>query len=59
MINILAGVPDSWIAKSKVTGTSSDDGVLSDASVEVRLSDDQKFTVRTLVRLGERIGSLG
>jgi hypothetical protein len=56
---MLAVVPDPWIAESKVTGTSSDDGVLSDASVEVRLSEDQKFTVRTLVRLGERIGSAG
>lgn len=59
MINMLAVVPDPWIAESKVTGTSSDDGVLSDVSVEVRLSDDQKFTVRTLVRLGERIGGAG
>jgi hypothetical protein len=59
MINMLAVVPDPWITESKVTGTSSDDGVLSDASVEVRLSDDQRFTLRTLVRLGERIGSAG
>lgn len=50
MINMLAVVPDPWITESKVTGTSSDDGVLSDISLEVHLSDDQKFTVRTLVR---------
>ncbi len=36
-----------------------DDGVPSDASIEVCSADGSTFTVRTLVRLGERIGGAG
>ena len=42
-----------------VTGTGIDDGVLSDASIEIRLSGKQTFTLRTLLRLGERVGEAG
>jgi hypothetical protein len=56
---MLAVVPDPWIAESKVTGTGTDGGVPFDASIEVRSSEGLMFTVRTLVRLGECIGSAG
>ncbi|MCS5717677.1 hypothetical protein N1027_05950 [Herbiconiux sp. CPCC 205763] len=56
---MLAIVPDPWIAETNVIGTGTDDGVPSDASIEVRSADRLLFTVRTLVRLGERVGSAG
>jgi hypothetical protein len=59
MIHMLAVAPDPWISESTLTGTGTDDGVPSDASIEVRLSSEQTLTLRTLVRLGERIGSAG
>jgi hypothetical protein len=59
MIHMLAVAPDPWISESTLTGTGADDGVPSDASIEVRLSNEQTLTLRTLVRLGERIGGAG
>lgn len=59
MSHMLAIAPDPWIAETKVTGTGTDDGIPSDASIEIRLPSGQTFTLRTLVRLGERIGTAG
>ncbi|MCS5716141.1 hypothetical protein NVV95_16465 [Herbiconiux sp. CPCC 205716] len=56
---VLAIVPDPWVAGTRLIGTGSDDGVPSEASVEVRSATGSAFTVRTLVRLGERLGSGG
>ena len=57
MNQMLAVVPDPWIADSKVVGTGTDEGVPSDASIELHLWGGQSFTLRTLLRLGEQIGS--
>lgn len=34
MSHMLAIAPDPWIAETKVTGTGTDDGIPSDASIE-------------------------
>jgi hypothetical protein len=56
---MLAIVPDPYVAQSTVSGTGTDDGVPSDVSLEVRSGGGMTFTVRTLLRLGESIGSSG
>lgn len=59
MIVMLAIVPDPWVDGSRLSATGTDDGVLSDVSVDVPSSSGLTFTARTLVRLGERINSAG
>lgn len=60
MASMRAVVPDPWIPNSCVVQTGNDDGVPSEISVEVpRPNGQQPFTVRTMVRLGERIGPGG
>ena len=59
MSAMLVIVPDPWSADSRVTSTATQDGVLSDVSVEIPSAQGPAFTVRTLELLGERISSAG
>jgi hypothetical protein len=59
MTDMQAIAPDPLASELWATGTGTDHGVLSDASIEIRLPGEQTFTLRTLLRLGERIGEAG
>lgn len=59
MTGMQAIAPDPLISELWLTGTGIDDGVLSDASIAIRLRGEQTFTLRTLLRLGERVGEAG
>jgi hypothetical protein len=60
MKHMLTLVPDPWIPETRVVGTGTDDGIPSDSSVEISISGgEQVFTLRTLIRLGQRLGSAG
>lgn len=59
MTGMTAIVPDPWVDGSKLTDTGDQDGVMADLSVSIPTSDGATFTIRTLVRLGERINNAG
>jgi hypothetical protein len=59
MSAVLAIVPDPWIADSCVTSAVTQDGVLSDVSVEILSAEGLAVTVRTLELLRERTSSAG
>lgn len=59
MTDMHAIAPDPLASELWATGTGTDHGVLSDASIEIRLPGEQTLTLRTLLRLGERVGEAG